>query len=134
MSVIKKMPKKGYEVGYKKPPKHTQFKPGQSGNPKGRPHGAKNLSTELLEELQEWVKVTESGKQKTISKQRAMLKALMAKAVQGDSRAANTLLNMFLRLVPREAMDAEDQSLTKTDQQVLEDFKAALLTDRTAER
>tara|TARA_R110000782_G_scaffold132359_5_gene224389 strand:+ start:44607 stop:45011 length:405 start_codon:yes stop_codon:yes gene_type:complete len=134
MAVIKKMPKKGYEVGYKKPPKHTQFKPGQSGNPKGRPHGAKNLSTELLEELQEWVKVTESGKQKTISKQRAMLKALMAKAVQGDSRAANTLLNMFLRLVPREAMDAEDQSLTKTDQQVLEDFKAALLTDRTAER
>ena len=78
--------------------------------------------------------MTESGKQKTISKQRAMLKALMAKAVQGDSRAANTLLNMFLRLVPREAMDAEDQSLTKTDQQVLEDFKAALLTDRTAER
>ena len=134
MAVIKKMPKKGYEVGYKKPPKHTQFKPDQSGNPKGRPHGAKNLSTELLEELQEWVKVTESGKQKTISKQRAMLKALMAKAVQGDSRAANTLLNMFLRLVPREAMDAEDQSLTKTDQQVLEDFKAALLTDRTAER
>lgn len=134
MAVIKKMPKKGYEVGYKKPPKHTQFKPGQSGNPKGRPHGAKNLSTELLEELQERVKVTESGKQKTISKQRAMLKALMAKAVQGDSRAANTLLNMFLRLVPREAMDAEDKSLTKTDQQVLEDFKAALLSDRTAER
>lgn len=134
MAIIKKKPKKDYEVGYKKPPKHTQFKPGQSGNPKGRPHGAKNLSTELLEELQERVKVTESGKQKTISKQRAMLKALMAKAVQGDSRAANTLLNMLLRLVPREAMDAEDQSLTKTDQQVLEDFKAALLSDRTAER
>mgnify|MGYP003677040595 FL=1 len=125
---IKKEPKKGYEVGYKKPPKHSQFKPGQSGNPKGRPSGAKNLSTELLEELHERVRVTEDGKQKTISKQRAMLKSLMAKAVKGDTKAANTLLNMFLKLVPAEEKDTEGRELTQTDEQVLEDFKAALLS------
>ena len=116
-----------YEVGYKTPPKNTQFKPGQSGNPNGRPSGAKNLSTELLEELHERVRVTEDGKQKTISKQRAMLKSLMAKAVKGDTKAANTLLNMFLKLVPAEEKDTEGRELTQTDEQVLEDFKAALL-------
>ena len=40
-----------YDVGYKKPPKRTQFKPGQSGNPRGRPKGTKNLKTDLAEAL-----------------------------------------------------------------------------------
>ena len=40
-----------YEIGYGRPPKHTQFKKGQSGNPEGRPKGIKSLSTELDDEL-----------------------------------------------------------------------------------
>ena len=54
---------------------------------------------------------------------------MLAKAVKGDTKAANTLLNMFLKLVPREEMDAESDMMSKTDAQVLEDFKAALLTE-----
>ena len=42
-----------YEVGYGKPPRKSQFKPGQSGNPKGRPKGRKGFSTILVEELSE---------------------------------------------------------------------------------
>ena len=45
--------KSDYEVGYRKPPKHTRFKPGQSGNLRGRPKGTKNLKTDLMEELGE---------------------------------------------------------------------------------
>jgi hypothetical protein len=42
-----------YDVGHAKPPKHTRFQPGQSGNPRGRPKGTKNLKTDLIEELGE---------------------------------------------------------------------------------
>lgn len=66
-----------YVTGYKKPPKHTQFKPGQSGNPQGRPKGTKNLATDLDEELSEKILVTEGGKQRETTKQRAMLKSLV---------------------------------------------------------
>ena len=121
--------KKGaYKVGYKKPPKHSQFPKGQSGNPNARPTGAKNLKTDLEEELQERIAIKEGGAPKNVSKQRAMIKALMAKAVQGDARAANMLLTLLLKLVSRDEMDAEDRPFTKTDKQVLEDFKASLLS------
>ncbi len=42
-----------YEVGYGKPPRHTRFQPGRSGNPRGRPKDTKNLKTDLIEELAE---------------------------------------------------------------------------------
>ena len=57
-----------YKVGYKKPPLHTRFKKGQSGNPRGRPKGSKNFSTLLAEALNEPVIVAEDGKRRRISK------------------------------------------------------------------
>jgi hypothetical protein len=69
-----------YEVGYKTPPKDTQFKPGQSRNPNGRPKGARNLKTDLADELQERIVLREGGERRTVSKQRAMLK-LMERAL-----------------------------------------------------
>jgi hypothetical protein len=51
-----------YEVGYGRPPRHTRFELGRSGNPRGRPGGSKNLSTLLSEALQEPVIVVENGR------------------------------------------------------------------------
>ena len=57
-----------YKVGYKKPPLHSRFKKGQSGNPRGRPRGAKNFSSVLNDALNQPVFVTENGRRRKISK------------------------------------------------------------------
>src|SRR5438876_11740213 len=87
------------DVGYRTPPKATRFKPGKSGNPKGRPKGSLNLATDLAAELGEEITVREGGRQHRISKQRALIKSLMAKALQGDVRATTAVLALYARVI-----------------------------------
>jgi len=61
-----------YEVGYRKPPKASRWRKGQSGNRRGRQKGARNLMTELIEELGEAISVKEQGVPRSITKQRAI--------------------------------------------------------------
>jgi hypothetical protein len=119
-----------YEIGYKKPPKHTRYQSGESGNKKGRKKGTKNLKTELLEELAEKIPIKEGGQLKKVSKQRAMLKALTAKAVQGDPRAANVIINMTYRLLNDQTEDLHTEDLSQTDQAILEDFATKILQSK----
>ena len=72
-----------YKVGYGKLPKATQFKRGRSGNPKGRAKDSRNLATDLAAELGEQITVREDGRSRRISKQRALIKSLMARALPG---------------------------------------------------
>ncbi len=88
-----------YQVGYRKPPKHTRFKPGQSGNPRGRPKGTNNLKTDLMEELGEKIAIREGDQSRRISKQRAVVKTLVARTLKGDARAATLLTSMMMRLL-----------------------------------
>jgi Family of unknown function (DUF5681) len=81
-----------YAVGKGKPPQHTRFQKGQSGNPKGRRKDSKNVATLLEQTLNERVVVTENGKRKTITKLEAMLKQLANKAASGDYRATKLLM------------------------------------------
>lgn len=80
------------ESGYGRPPKHSQFKKGQSGNPRGRPKGATSFKADLAAELQEKLALTENGKERKITKQRAFIKTLTAAAIKKDIRAVNALL------------------------------------------
>lgn len=116
-----------YEVGYKRPPKHTRFQPGQSGNPKGRPKGAKNLRTDLQEELAERVSVTEGGQQLVITKQRAMLKSLLARSIKGDTAAARALINLIVGIEQADAERSAVVTTTAEDLEILEAFKARVL-------
>jgi hypothetical protein len=102
------------DVGYRKPPKHTRFKPGRSGNPRGRPKGSLNLASDLSAELGEQIAVREGGRQHRISKQRALIKSLMAKALQGDVRATTAVLALYARVIGEpedEAHSIEDDEL-----------------------
>ena len=67
-------------VGYKCPPLSTRFKPGQSGNPSGRPKTVKSLKAELIEELAELMNVSEDGHPLQVSKSRAIAKAMVREA------------------------------------------------------
>lgn len=95
------MTKKGhddYVVGYGRPPVHTRFQKGQSGNPKGRQKGCKNLSTLMERVLDETVTIKENGSQKIITKREAFLKQLVNKAASGDLRSIQLAINYLQQL------------------------------------
>jgi len=89
--------KKDYQVGYGKPPKHSQFKPGQSGNPTGRPRDSRNVKSVLIEVAQEEMVITENGESKVVSKQEALIRSLYAQALSGDKQAIRILLKIWDR-------------------------------------
>jgi hypothetical protein len=80
-------------VGYGRPPKHSQFAKGRSGNPNGRPKGVRNFATVIEAELNTKIPITENGKRKSISKREAVAKQLVNKAASGDTKAIPLLLN-----------------------------------------
>ena len=116
---------KHYEVGYGKPPTHTRFEKGRSGNPRGRPKGARNLETDLAEELGERIRIREDGRDRRVSKQRAMIKALVARAMKGDTRAATALFDR----APKPEKGGPDRAadLVARDRLILEEFRRQVL-------
>ena len=113
-----------YAVGYGRPPRHTRFQPGHSGNPKGRPKGTQNLKTDLMEELSERISVSEGGKPKKLSKQRALVKSLTAKAIKGDARAISILINLMIRVLEVVEADQDGDLINENDLAILDNFLA----------
>ena len=122
-----------YDVGFGKPPKHTQFKKGQSGNPNGRPKGARNLKTDLVEELQMIIHVTDGSRKVSISKRRALLKVLFAKALKGNVPAINTTLSLIARLENTDTTE-DNQPLNEEEAAILEQFKMDVLQEAQSKR
>jgi hypothetical protein len=108
-------------TGYKRPPKAHKFKPGQSGNPSGRPKGTRNLSTDLAAISSRRISIRENGKERRISRQEAMLLSLYAKALHGDVKAATSIVNMLIKLAPQIG-PAPQTSISETDQLIIESF------------
>ena len=107
-----------YEVGYAKPPKSTQFKKGQSGNPNGRPKGQHNFATILTRELNRKVTINENGRRKKVTKLEAATKQLVNKVAGGDLASMRLLMQLMPGIEAainqqdrRQINDALDQKL-----------------------
>jgi hypothetical protein len=108
--------------GYKKPPESAQFISGQSGNPRGRPKGSRNLKTDLNDLMKKRIVVREDGETRNISRQEAMLLGLFSKAARGDVRAAATLVNMVMKLNPETEALHQSTDVSENDKRIIEDF------------
>jgi hypothetical protein len=122
-----------YDVGFKKPPRHTRFKKGQSGNPRGKAKGRKNLKTELLEELGERVIVSENGRHRALPKQTVIVKRMVADAVQGDAKARDQLLRLIGQIDAVEGGRQSSSPAAAEDAEIMARFKARLIEEIKAQ-
>jgi len=110
------------KVGYRKPPKSTQFKPGRSGNPKGRPKGVQNFETDLQQMLRASVEIESADGIRTVTTQQAALQVLAEKAVNGDTRANQQLINLILRSPKDNKSEAPAMVLDRDDRAILDEY------------
>jgi len=122
----------GYEVGYGRPPTHSQFRPGQSGNPAGRRQGVRNLQTDVMRTLRTPIKVKEGGRSRTKSTQEGVLLVLREKALRGDPRALDRLLDLALRYNANPVEIGPTQALPADDQAILQAYAAEIAAATTA--
>lgn len=80
-----------YEVGYGRPPRHTRFRKGHSGNPRGRPKGSVNLQSEMKSLLTSKAKIKVNGVLQTVATSKALCMSLVQKALGGNVKAFNTI-------------------------------------------
>ena len=116
--------KRDYEVGYRQPPRETRFQKGQSGNPRGRPCGAKNLKMLLNEALNETIIVTENGGRRRVSKREAIITQLVNRSATADFRAIKILLDLLRNIEAQSEPAAETTAFNDADEKVLEQLKA----------
>jgi hypothetical protein len=116
-----------YEVGYGKPPQHTRFVKGQSGNPRGRPPGAKNMKTLLTKALNEIVVVTEhGGGQRKVSKREAIATQLVNRSAKADYKAIQILMGLLRDIEGDTDPHPSDPTFTEADQQIIQRVQARL--------
>ena len=115
-----------YEVGYGKPPRHTRFIKGQSGNPRGRPPGAKNLKTLLSGVLNERVTVSKNGGgHRKITKREAIIIQLVNRSATADWRAIKILLDLVRDIEGQtEPASPETSAFSEADEKVIEQLRA----------
>lgn len=112
-----------YEIGYRKPPKHTRWPPGVSGNPRGKEKGHKGLKTDLEAELSAVGTVTGSdGWKRKGRQQRLAIATLVRRASQGDLKAQAILFPMILNILGVEDRRKGARQLPEQDQALLEDI------------
>ncbi len=121
-------------TGYKRPPVASRWQKGQSGNPSGRKRGTLNLRTDLIAELEEVIQINEGGSARRITKQRALLKSLAARGIQGDARAANLILSLISRLLEPDEQSAIPEEMGPEDKAILDAYLTKHLKNKDSSK
>ncbi len=114
-----------FGVGYGRPPIETRFKQGVSGNPRGRPKGARNFASIVAATLGERVVVNENGRRKRITKLEAAVKQLVNRAAGGEARSIQLLIGLVQAGEARPAQ-ADPSQATQADANVLRELHRRL--------
>lgn len=109
-----------YEVGFGKPPRHSRFQPGVSGNPRGRSPAAKNTSTIVRDALTAKVKLKENGRTRSMSKLEVSMTQLANKAAGGDLKAIAMVLSLYRDVEAEAAGRSREEPLDHADREILE--------------
>ncbi|RED16658.1 DUF5681 domain-containing protein [Parasphingopyxis lamellibrachiae] len=110
------------DIGYCKPPKHSRWKKGQSGNPRGRPKGSRGLKTDLHAELVSRMEIQMNGKRVSGTKQQLMLKTLTARAAAGDVRSIKALIDLVMQIFGPEDRGGDRKMLSAQDRQIFDEL------------
>lgn len=113
-----------YRVGPGRPPKHTRFRPGQSGNPGGRPKRETSLEEAFARELMKIIKVTEGGKERRLTKLQMIAKVATNSSIKGDFKF--TSLIMQLMAGRKENSITAGDSFPQLDGEMIKRIKARL--------
>lgn len=118
-------------IGYKQPPKHSQFRKGQSGNPAGRPKGSLNKSTIRALVAAQWlegtIKIVEGGRERRVPRLVALLKKQGELALKGDLRVIKDVIDLVVRLAVEEATVQTSDETTTEDEAILRNHWPGLL-------
>lgn len=112
-----------YTIGYGRPPLHSRFKPGQSGNPRGKPKGRKSYRTIVAATLHEKITVQTPRGRKRMTKLEALIQTNMNNALKGDPRATDHILKIArehgLADEVADALDAAAMSALREDDKAI---------------
>jgi Family of unknown function (DUF5681) len=111
-----------YAIGKGRPPQHTRWKPGQSGNPKGRPKGSRPVGAILQDIVQQRVPVTENGKTRWIPALEVMLRRLANDAMRSDQRAIKLLLSLVDRYAQSPETALQFREMLAEDEEILAQY------------
>ncbi|WP_398469808.1 DUF5681 domain-containing protein [Tardiphaga sp.] len=118
-------------VGYGKPPRAHQFKPGESGNPKGRPKGAKSEATIMQELFQHKITVNERGRVRKITLLEGILRKIAEDCLKGNVKSSAFLLNRYHAIT---AGEVETPSMSEDDEKVLNSYLTEFRKKITGEK
>src|SRR5262249_53619310 len=112
-----------YKIGYRRPPHHTRFEKGRSGNPRGRPQGHANAKTIVSRAINERVRIREGETERAMTKLEAMLQGHLVKAIKGDARSASLVINLVTRLgLLAETENKTLTALSEEDHAILDEY------------